>query len=342
MKKLALLALALPVLGLTFLACTDAGDPVVPDGGGSTTTDVVVMVTDMVGEWDENGLYIRGDLTGDDNVSMSQDGLMWTATVDEVAPGDYTYAIYTDDGTKAEQEVRAGLSITVGEGLEVSGDTEVAIEAGAGTGFRLIVTNNNTEAYDNIKFKGSYDEWTTTERDGQSEDGVTVYRNIPAELAAGDYEWGVIHDDGTEFGVWLLPPGEPNLMFSKDAEGDVTGETTFEIASPQPVVNLTFNCDMTSHQGSFEVVQVRGTFNGWDTTPTSMTDPDEDGIYSVTVEAEQNSTQIFKFLLDGANYESVPAECGVDDGFGGYNRSLELGTDDTTFTAPYGACPAGF
>jgi hypothetical protein len=98
---------------------------------------------------------------------------------------------------------------------------------------------------------------------------------------------------------------------------------------------------MNDYLGTYEVVQMRGTFNGWDATPTMMTD-NGDGTYSYTAEVEQNSTQIFKFITDGANYEDVPSECGVDDGFGGFNRSFDVGTDDTSFTAPFGGCPAGF
>jgi hypothetical protein len=337
MKKLALLALTLPVLGLTFLACTDAGDPYIPNQ--PTTGTVDIQVNDMVGQWDADGLYIRGALTGDANVNLMQDGTIWRASVSGVSPGTHGYAIYSDDGAKAEVVVRDGLEILVNDNLQVSGDTDVEMMPGAGTGFRLVVTNNNQEMYDNIKIKGSYDGWATTERDGQSEDGVTVYRNVAAGLGEGSYEWGVIHDDGTEFGVWLLPGS--NLMFDVAADGAATGELTFTIESPQPMVELTFNCDMNDFLGDYEVVQIRGTFNGWATEPTTMIDEDEDGIFSVTVEVEQNSTQIFKFITDGANYEDVPSECGADDGYGGYNRSVEVGEDATSFTAPFGGCPAG-
>jgi hypothetical protein len=339
MKKLALLALTLPVLGLTFMACTDAGDPYVPNR--PTAGSVTIMINDLVGDWDADGLYLRGALTGDQNVNLTQSGIMWMATVNNVSPGTHGYAIYSDDGAKAEVVVRDGLEILVNDNLQVSGDTDVELMPGAGTGFRLVVTNNNQDNYDNIKMKGSYDGWATTERDGQSEDGVTVYRNIAAGLAEGTYEWGVVHDDGSEFGVWLLPPG-PNLMFDIAADGSVSGETTFEIAAPQPMVMLTFNCDMNDFLGGYEVVQVRGTFNGWNDTPTAMTDEDQDGIFSVTVEVEENSEQIFKFITDGANYESVPSECGVDDGFGGYNRTFQMGTEDASYTAPFGGCPATF
>ncbi|MBD3220425.1 hypothetical protein GF314_04210 [bacterium] len=332
MKKLALFALALP-LALLIHACTDAGDPYIPDQG-DVTADVQIMLTDLVGDWDN--LHVNGDLTGDTPVAMTQDGIMWSATVSDVAPGDYTYGIYYDDGAKALQPVLTDQSVTVTDGGGVEGTTEVTVEPAAGTGFNLVVINNNP-AYENIKIKGEMNEWAN-EITGSSSDGMYWYLHVDAGLAEGDYEWGVIEDDGSEFGIWLLPPG-PNLSFSVDAEGVVTGTTEFVIPSPQPVVNLTFVCDMNDYNEDFDVVQVRGSFNGWSDNPTAMEDQG-DGTYAVTVEVEQNEEVIFKFLHDGATYEDVPSDCGVDDGFGGFNRSFTVGTEDVTFTAPWGGCPA--
>lgn len=334
MKKLALLTLAISVLALVY-ACTDAGDPYIP-AQGDVTADVTVSVVDTRGDWD--ALYLDGTLTGGTPVAMSADGNVWSATVADLAPGSYGFGVFYDDGLKAMQPVLEDQTITVSETGAVSGDTELAVAPAAGTGFNLVVTNHN-DAYTNIKIKGSMNEWTA-DVTGSSADGVTFFLHVPAGLDAGSYEWGVIEDDGSEFGIWLLPPGSPNLSFDVDAEGVVTGDLTFEIASPQPVVNLTFNCDMNAYEGSYTNVQVRGTFNGWDTNPTLMSDTDEDGIYSVTVEVEEGSAVIFKFLLDGSTYESVPSECGADDGFGGYNRSTTVGTEDASYTAPFGACPS--
>lgn len=336
MKKLALLTLALPVLGLVF-ACTDAGDPYIPEGGngGPTTADVTVEVMDMVGDWDN--LHVNGELTGDSPVAMTQDGIIWTATITGVEPGTYAYAIVHDDGTKALVEVISGLSVTVTEGGEVTGDQELDLEPAAGTGFNLVVINHNP-AYDNIKIKGSYDGWATTERTGMSEDGMYVYRHIEAGLDAGTYEWGVIQDDGSDNGIWLLP-GD-NLQFDVAADGSVSGTTTFEIPSPQPVTTLTLSCDMNEYGGgSFTTCQVRGSFNGWSDAPTALSDADEDGIWTVELEVEQNQTIDFKFLLDGATYESVPAACGVDDNFGGYNRQVEIATEPVTYSTPWEGCP---
>ncbi len=65
-----------------------------------------------------------------------------------------------------------------------------------------------------------------------------------------------------------------------------------------------------------------------------MTDPDGDGIYSVTVEMPLNQDLFYKFI-NGNDWAMAEASgdlaaCGVSDGFGGYNRSSSVGNADTS------------
>ena len=116
-------------------------------------------------------------------------------------------------------------------------------------------------AYKNILIKGAMNEWTP-DITGYTDD-FRFFLDVAGGLAEGTYEWGVIEDDGSEWGIWLLPPG-PNLAVTVDSQGVPSGDLTFDIPSPQPVIRLTLNCDMNSFEGNYSTVQVRGTFNGWD------------------------------------------------------------------------------
>lgn len=346
MKKLALLALAIPVLAFVF-ACTDAGDPYIPEDAvpDPTSTDVTITLMDMVGDWDN--LHLDGELTGDQPVAMSQDGPMWSATVADVEPGAHGFGVYHDDGTKAMVAVLTDLSVTVSEGLAVSGDTEADLEPTAGTGLNLMVENHNP-AFDNIKFKGAYtgDDWATVDRTGMSADGVWVYRHIEAGLDAASYEWGIIHDDGSEWGVWLIEGDNPS--FTVDAEGAVTGTTSYYIESPSPSVDVTFAVDMNAETVHADGVRLAGGFGAdgyadWSPGAIVMTDDDTDGVYTVTLTLSGDTHYEFKFL-NGASWdgeESVPAECGLDDGVSGaYNRFIDTVESDLTYSTAFGACPA--
>jgi hypothetical protein len=349
MKKLVYLAIAVVGLALAVSGCTDAGDPYIP-GDGTITAAVTVEIMDMVGDWDN--LHVNGALTGDSPVAMTQDGIMWSATITGVAAGTYGYDIVHDDGSKALVDVLTGLSVTVSDAGEVEGGVqEIDLEPMAGTGFNLLVINNNP-AYDDIKIKGSYDGWATTERTGMSEDGMYVYKHVPAGLAEGGYEWGVIQDDGSEFGIWLLPGG--NLTFDVDAQGVPTGTLTFTIEAPTPPVDVTFTVDMNAETVSGDGVHIAGSFGAdgyveWQPGAISMNDDGTDGdatagdgIYSVTLTLTSETEYQFAFINGAAweGQESVPSECGVDNGFGGFNRTLTTGADPETYATAYGGCPS--
>ncbi len=331
-RKALLACLGLGALMFAVGGCSDAGDPHYPTG---QTANATISVMDHVGDWDN--LVVQGEMTDADGVPMTQDGIMWTAELTGLEPGTYSFDIVSDDGTKALVDVLTDLSLVVSDDYQVSGDDEVMVEPSAGTGFNLVVENFDP-AYDNIKIKGSMNEWTPAIT-GHSSDNVYWYLHFAADaVAPGSYEWGVIEDDGSEWGIWLLPAG-PNLAFTVDEGGVPSGTLTFLIEEPEPITQLTLMCDLTDYAEEITVVGASGTFNAWADPPTTiLTDEDEDGIYTVTIDVEQSQTILFKFRLNGA-WESVPAACGVDDGFGGNNRTLEITTTPATYSAPWGGCP---
>jgi len=73
-----------------------------------------------------------------------------------------------------------------------------------------------------------------------------------------------------------------------------------------------------------------GTFNSF--SPDAMVD-EGGGLFSYTTSVEEGSTVLWKYI-NGPTFddevESVPGECGQDDGFGGFNRVLTMPSADTT------------
>ncbi len=98
-------------------------------------------------------------------------------------------------------------------------------------------------------------------------------------------------------------------------------------------VNVTFKVDMSNQAVSPNGVHVAGNFQGWNPATTEMTDINSDGIYEYTAAVAVNSNVLFKFINDNAwtGGETVPADCGEGDGFGGYNRAFNVLTNDTVF-----------
>ncbi|MCB0805680.1 MAG: T9SS type A sorting domain-containing protein [Bacteroidales bacterium] len=105
-------------------------------------------------------------------------------------------------------------------------------------------------------------------------------------------------------------------------------------------VEVTFAIDMSEEILSAEGVHLAGSFQGWDPGATEMT---ETGInlYEVTLTLTEGDFHEFKYIngITWDDSESVPQECGTDDGQGGYNRFFIVPDVDTTFVGVcFGEC----
>ncbi len=107
-----------------------------------------------------------------------------------------------------------------------------------------------------------------------------------------------------------------------------------------PELDITFQVDMSEQTVDPTGVYLAGSFNGFSPTSTPMTAIGS-GVYSVTVTVPQNTQVVFKYLNGNSftGVESVPFECGVDDGFGGYNRSVNADMSDIVLPEVcFGSC----
>ncbi len=97
---------------------------------------------------------------------------------------------------------------------------------------------------------------------------------------------------------------------------------------------------MSNQLVSAEGVHVAGSFNGFDPVATALDDMGN-GLYSVVVTLIAGEHHTYKFI-NGTSFdfaETVPSECGEDDGFGGYNRYLDV-TDAIAGEVCFSSCDA--
>ncbi len=150
-------------------------------------------------------------------------------------------------------------------------------------------------------------------------------------------------DNGSESITGACGPGNSNR--SLDVNGDATVEFCYNACTAcgvtVPTSSVTLQVDMNNmitQFGTPSTVSVAGSFQGWTPGDTPMTDANSDGIYEVTVEIEQNTTQQYKFIFgDAWGYdEGIPSACSD-----GGNRSVNVGTSDMTVpTVCFGTCDA--
>ncbi|MFN8698511.1 MAG: hypothetical protein ACK5XQ_04220, partial [Flavobacteriales bacterium] len=96
------------------------------------------------------------------------------------------------------------------------------------------------------------------------------------------------------------------------------------LAAMAYAVPVTFRVDLSQQTVSPNGVHIAGAFQGWNPGATPMT-AEGNGIYAVTLEIADGQYQ-YKFVNGNAwgSDEGVPQACGVDNGFGGFNRSLTV------------------
>ena len=197
--------------------------------------------------------------------------------------------------------------------------------------FQVDMTNEPPSP-DGVYLVGTFQDWAIGSNPMTLSEGNIYSCTVP--LAIGSYhEYKIVNGLGWP-GAEIVP-----------AECSVNGNrylTVPEIATTLPSVCFAgcgncpllswvkFSVDMTNETVSPDGVHIVGDFESWDPAAIALSD-EGNGIYSVTILMVAGSYQTYKFLngntFDGS--EIVPAECGVDDGFGGYKRFLNVPLTET-------------
>jgi hypothetical protein len=110
---------------------------------------------------------------------------------------------------------------------------------------------------------------------------------------------------------------------------------------------VTFVVDMKNETVSPNGVHIAGNFQGWNPASTAMTDAGN-GIYTYTANISPGDTVQYKFINGnawGADETGITADCGVSNGFGGFNRQIIVANESTTSLAAVcfnscSACPS--
>ncbi|MCF8294980.1 MAG: lamin tail domain-containing protein, partial [Bacteroidales bacterium] len=142
----------------------------------------------------------------------------------------------------------------------------------------------------NIKIKGTWDNWTLHQMydDGTNGDLVSGDHIWTAQLSipGGNWEWGAIEDDGSQWGLWLIQGS--NMVVTVAIDGTVSGQTSYSIPVPSGSEVIVFNVNMNYQisLGTFnpltDSVDIAGSFSFWGSAGNCI-DSDGDGIYSMTI-----------------------------------------------------------
>lgn len=209
--------------------------------------------------------------------------------------------------------------------------------------FRVDMSNEEVSPQ-GVHLAGSFNGWDTQAALMMpANDGEYEYT---AMLVAGEYyEYKFVNGDTTA-GYEQVPEAcsiNGNRFITVASENMMLEVVCFGTCSaciPPLPVEITFSVDMSNEIVSEEGVFLAGSFNDFSATATPMLAEDF-GIYSVTLTLPAGTHQTFKYL-NGSSFdfaEAVPAACGEDDNFGGYNRFVDVPAENTLLPAAcFGSC----
>lgn len=102
-----------------------------------------------------------------------------------------------------------------------------------------------------------------------------------------------------------------------------------------PKVDVTFKVNLVTSTPSPEGARLAGTFNNF--TDDLMTD-EGNGVWSITKSLSVGDTIRYKFKNGSGGWEAGQSACGVNDGFGGFNRQFVVKGDITLPTVCFNSC----
>ena len=196
---------------------------------------------------------------------------------------------------------------------------------------------------DGVHIAGSFQSWAPgATAMSLAHDAVYTYTTMLEEGAY--YEFKYVN--GNSWGQDESVPGacnqNGNRFLSVPVGGIVLDPVCFAscVDCDAPTADITFQVDMSNEEVSLNGVHVVGSFQGWNPGSSLMSDAGN-GIYTFTATINVGDHVLYKFINgnDWPFSEVVPADCGEDDGFGGYNRYLDVAEENTVLEVVcFGSC----
>ncbi|HCP41386.1 MAG TPA: hypothetical protein DIT65_06285 [Cryomorphaceae bacterium] len=197
-------------------------------------------------------------------------------------------------------------------------------------------------AVDSVSLAGPINGWggeTMSDSDGDGVWSITYY-----DVDSGDFTFKArYHENGNT--NW---EGGGNKVITVSSDSTVAtrcfGNDTYGSCPSVPATaDVTFIVDFT--QASYtpaDTIYLIGNFTQWEQNAITMTPHTMAGQYIATVLSFCPGTMEYRFsngdAMNSANHEPVTADCGVDNGVGGYNRFFARTGSADTLRHTYGTC----
>jgi hypothetical protein len=207
--------------------------------------------------------------------------------------------------------------------------------------------SNQTVSPNGVHIAGDFQNWNPGSTP-MSPDGNNVYTYTHTFTTGQSIEYKFINGNDWS-GAEQIPANcaqNGNRFLTIPDQNTILPAVCFGSCNPcgNPVM-VTFLVDMSEENVSPNGVHVAGSFQGWNPSGTAMTDIGN-MLYSVTVTISEGDYHEYKFIngMDWPGEEQVPADCGVSNGLGGFNRFMTVPVGGGSLNEVcFGSCyPCGF
>ena len=273
-----------------------------------------------------------GNVTADGNLPVTARGVCWNITGNPTIGDNLTI-----DGTGTGPFVSSMTGLTPGQTYYVKAYATNAIGTSYGTEEVFTTLYNITFQVNmsqqtvsplGVHIAGNFQGWDPAATI-LTDMGSGVWA-VTLPLAAGDYQYKFIN--GNAWGQDESIPGACNVGGNRGVTVTITETLPLvcfgSCSNCITQIPLTLTVDMANQTVSPLGVHVAGSFQGWNPGSTVMTQIPATTMYEVMIYVDENSTHQYKFINgnDWPDSEIVPGACGVDNGFGGFNRSVSVTT----------------
>ncbi len=311
-----------------------------------------------------NGVHLAGSFNNwscTETLMSPETGSIYSATVILPENQSYTYRFVNGDTLTAMETVPAecGVLNSSGEYERImtlaSNDTtlnQVCYGMCADCPLNVSVTfrvnmQNQVVSPNGVHLAGSFNNWSCTETLMSPETGSIYSATVilPENLS---YTYRFVNGDTltametvpVECGV-LNSSGEYERIMTLASNDTTLNQVCFGMCADCPLnVSVTFKVNMQNQIVSPNGVHLAGSFNNWSCSETLMS-PETGNIYSATVILPENQSYTYRFVNGDTLtvMETVPAECGVLNISGEYERIMALASNDTTLNQVcFGMC----
>lgn len=193
------------------------------------------------------------------------------------------------------------------------------------------VDMTNAPVSGGVFIAGSFNGFSTTANPLTQVGSTNVYSTTISIAQGAAIQYKFLNGTNYESNISAPCGNGSNRTYTVGSADDAIATTCFSVCGACPPQHaVTFQVDM-QNEGSVSSMNLSGTFNGYNTSATPMTQIGSTGVWTATINLVEGNSYNYKFVKNGGSYENnIPSGTCNPGGAGGNDRRITVGTSNMT------------